>query len=295
MVRQTGFTEDFLLGGFAVALSKSVSAPIDRIKLLLQCQSDLVKSGRLPTKYNGLLGCANRVVGEEGALSLWRGNLPNILQHFPRAALNFALKDLFQNLFAYKKDIDGYLKWFVGNMSAGGLAGVTTLLFTYSLDFARTVLATDVLNGGQRQFKGTSDVFRKTFASDGLVGLYRGFGMAFLDTFIYRALFFGLYDTAKPLLLSSNDNHAANFALGWGATTAAVICCYPLDTVKRRMMLDSGHSHRRYLSSWHCGSHIAKNEGFAALYRGVSPSIARGAVGGAVLAGVDAAKSSFYK
>jgi solute carrier family 25 (adenine nucleotide translocator) protein 4/5/6/31 len=91
--------------------------------------------------------------------------------------LNFAFKDFFKNLINFKKDKDGYFKWFLGNMASGGLAGASSLLFVYSLDYARTRLANDnksAKKGGERQFNGLIDVYVKTWKADGIWGLYRG-------------------------------------------------------------------------------------------------------------------------
>ena len=66
-----------------------------------------------------------------------------MIRYFPTQALNFAFKDYFKSLFGYKKDKDGYWKWFAGNLASGGAAGASSLLFVYSLDYARTRLAND--------------------------------------------------------------------------------------------------------------------------------------------------------
>src|SRR5688572_8547609 len=76
-------------------------------------------------------------------------------------------------MFNFKKDKDGYWKWFAGNLASGGAAGASSLFFVYSLDYARTRLANDAKatkKGGERQFNGLVDVYRKTWASDGLLG-----------------------------------------------------------------------------------------------------------------------------
>lgn len=131
---------------------------------------------------------------------------------------------------------------FADNLQA---AGATSLLFVYSLDYARTRLANDAKNaktGGERQFNGLVDVYKKTLASDGLLGLYRGFGPSVLGIVVYRGLYFGLYDSIKPVLLvgSLEGNFLASFLLGWTVTTGAGIASYPLDTIRRRMMMTSG-------------------------------------------------------
>lgn len=107
-------------------------------------------------------------------------------------------------MFNFKKDKDGYWKWFFGNIASGGAAGASSLLFVYSLDYARTRLANDAKAakvGGQRQFDGIVDVYRKTLASDGVRGLYRGFNVSCVGIIVYRGLYFGMYDSLKPAVL----------------------------------------------------------------------------------------------
>jgi hypothetical protein len=89
-------------------------------------------------------------------------------------------------------------------MASGGAAGATSLAFVYSLDYARTRLANDnksAKKGGSREFNGLVDVYRKTIASDGIAGLYRGFVISCVGIVVYRGLYFGMYDSLKPVLL----------------------------------------------------------------------------------------------
>merc|ERR1712130_687013 len=170
--------EDFMLGGVAAAISKTAAAPIERIKLMVQNQDEMLKAGRLATPYNGVMDCFRRTVADEGMTSLWRGNTANVIRYFPTQALNFAFKDYFKRMFNKSKDRDGYAVWFVSNLASGGAAGAVSLFFVYSLDYARTRLANDAKSakkGGERQFDGLVDVYKKTLASDGIGGLYRGF------------------------------------------------------------------------------------------------------------------------
>ena len=92
--------------------------------------------------------------------------------------------------------------------------------------------------GGERQFNGLIDVYKKTLASDGLRGLYRGFGPSVTGIIVYRGLYFGMYDSLKPVLLTGNleGNFLASFLLGWVVTTGSGLASYPLDTVRRRMV-----------------------------------------------------------
>merc|ERR1711974_58789 len=127
------------------------------------------------------------------------------------------------------------------NIASGGVAGSLSLTFVYSLDYCRTRLANDAkTKTGTRQYNGMIDVYTKTIKSDGIQGLYRGFVISRVGIFIYRGMYFGLYDTMKPILLGDKANPFLSFLLGWGVTTLAGLGGYPIDTVRRRMMMTSG-------------------------------------------------------
>jgi solute carrier family 25 (adenine nucleotide translocator) protein 4/5/6/31 len=99
------------MGGVSAAVAKTVAAPIERVKLLIQNQDEMIKAGRLSEPYKGIGDCFSRVMKEEGTGSLWRGNTANVIRYFPTQALNFAFKDYFKRMFGYKKEKDGYWLW----------------------------------------------------------------------------------------------------------------------------------------------------------------------------------------
>ena len=105
-------------------MSKTAAAPIERVKLLIQNQDEMIKQGRLSEPYKGIGDCFKRTMADEGFGSLWRGNTANVVRYFPTQALNFAFKDYYKRLFAFKKDRDGYWMWFAGGWPLGrGLPG----------------------------------------------------------------------------------------------------------------------------------------------------------------------------
>ncbi|XP_071734838.1 ADP,ATP carrier protein 1, mitochondrial-like [Rutidosis leptorrhynchoides] len=286
-----GFAIDFLMGGVSAAVSKTAAAPIERIKLLIQNQDEMLKSGRLQQPYKGIGDCFKRTIADEGIVALWRGNTANVIRYFPTQALNFAFKDYFKSLFSFKKGKDPYWKVFGGNIASGGFAGTSSLLFVFSLDYARTRLANDAKaakKGGERQFNGLIDVYKKTYASDGIAGLYRGFNLSAVGIFVYRGLYFGLYDSLKPILLTGKleDSFFASFALGWLITNGAGLASYPIDTVRRRMMMTSGEA-VKYKNSLDAFSQIVKKEGVKSLFKGGGANILRAVAGAGVLAGYD--------
>merc|ERR1712102_123264 len=290
--KKLGFFENFMLAGVAAGVSKTVAAPIERVKLLVQNQDEMIKQGRLDRPYKGVLGCTRRVLATEGVYPFWRGNLANVLRYFPTQALNFAFKDAIKVAFATPKDAS-QAKKFTMNILSGGMAGSLSLLFVYSLDYARTRLANDAkVKGKERQFNGLIDVYRKTLKSDGIQGLYRGFTIPCVGIFIYRGMYFGMYDSLKPILLGDNKSLLLSFLLGWGATIGSGLLSYPIDTIRRRMMMTSGAA-VKYKGSIDCGMQILKNEGFMSMMKGAGANVLRGVAGAGVLAGFDKFKAMY--
>merc|ERR1712243_283382 len=218
---------------------------------------EMIKQGRLDKPYTGVLDCTRRVLATEGVYPFWRGNLANVLRYFPTQALNFAFKDTIKSLFKVPKDAAPAVK-FGTNIASGGAAGTLSLMFVYV----------------------------KTLKSDGIQGLYRGFVISAVGIFIYRGMYFGLYDTLKPLILGEDAGVTLSFLLGWGVTVTAGLMSYPIDTVRRRMMMTSGGG-VKYKGSLDCFMQVLKNEGFMSLMKGAGANILRGVAGAGVLAGFD--------
>jgi solute carrier family 25 (adenine nucleotide translocator) protein 4/5/6/31 len=215
--------------------------------------------------------------------------------------LNLAFKEQIKLMFNVDVKRDGYAKWFAANMASGGVAGAMSLVFVYSLDYARTRLANDAkaVKKGKaeaRQFNGLVDVYRKTYASDGIAGLYRGFMVSCTGIIVYRGCYFGFFDSLKPVVLQGQlkDSFLAAFMLGWGVTIAAGLASYPLDTIRRRMMMTSGAA-EKYTSSFDCFRKVTAKEGFGSLFKGAGANILRGVAGAGVLSGFDKVKLEYMK
>jgi len=284
-----GFAENFALSGAAAVISKTAAAPIERVKLLVQNQDEMIKQGRLDRPYSGVVDCTLRTFKNEGVLPFWRGNLANCIRYFPTQALNFAFKDKIKQMFKMSKT-DSYGTKFAKNIASGGAAGAMSLCFVYSLDYARTRLANDAKaagkGGSQREFNGLIDVYRKTLKSDGIVGLYRGFVISCVGIVVYRGCYFGFYDTLKPIVLGEDAGLLLSFTLGYFVTITSGLISYPIDTIRRRMMMTSGQA-VKYKGSIDCGITIIRSEGFMSLMKGAGANILRGVAGAGVLAGFD--------
>jgi len=263
--------------------------------MVVQTQGEMLKTGTLDRPFTGIMDCAGWITKNEGIAAFWRSNFTNCLRYFPTQALNFAFKGRIKALFKTPKDAPEWKKA-TANIAAGGFAGGACLCFVYSLDYARTKLASDLKakDGGKRQYTGLIDVYKQTLKTDGFVGLYRGFNISFVGIFVYRGFYFGLYDTIMPNIPKQYDNAGVKFVVGYIVTVVAGLMSYPIDTIRRRMMMTSGGAKEAmYTSSIDCCSKLVKKEGVASLFKGAGANILRGVAGAGVLAGFDELKK-FY-
>ena len=114
------------------------------------------------------------------------------------------------------------------------------------MDFARTRLGADIGRAAhEREFTGLIDCCGKIFKKEGIQGLYRGFGISVLGIFVYRAFYFGAYDAGKKLYYGSEEkaresSFLTRFLFAQVITTSSETLAYPLDTIRRRLMMLSG-------------------------------------------------------
>lgn len=282
--KQTNILEDFMLGGVAAGVSKTIAAPIERIKLLLQNQGE---SKKITKQYSGIMDVIRRVPAEEGASAFWKGNLANVIRYFPTQALNFAFKDQYKAWFGVPRSA-GFWPCLASNVASGGLAGATSLLVVYPLDFARTRLAMDTGVGKAKEFTGTFDCILKTAKQSGWGkgGVYNGFVVSCVGIIFYRGAYFGLYDTSQTFITGAT--FGTKFAISYAVTVSAGLISYPLDTIRRRMMMTSGTADSgKYASSIDCAKQILAKEGMGSMFKGAGSNVLRGLCGSLVLVGFD--------
>jgi solute carrier family 25 (adenine nucleotide translocator) protein 4/5/6/31 len=275
------------MGGTSGIIAKTLCAPLERVKIVLQTQA------AAGTNYSGMMDCGRSIVRNQGLSGLWAGNLINCLRYFPTTAMNFAFKERYQEMFVPTRTKDNFLQWFGGYLLAGGAAGATSLTVAYPLEFAYTRVAADV---GNKQFKGMSDCFSQIYKKDGIRGLYRGYGPSVAGIVVYRAGYFGFYDAGKEFFFKDggkNTSIFAKFGLAIFVDISAACIAYPLDTVRRRLMMQSGReaSAVQYTTSMGALKHILKHEGgVSALYKGVFANNVRAIASAMVLVLYDEAR-----
>lgn len=292
--KKSNFLRDFLLGGVSGAIAKTVSAPIERVKLLLQTQDSNFQLAQ--KKYKGIGDCFTRIYREEGTLAYWKGNWANIVRYFPTTAFNFAFKDFFIRTFQkYDPKVQPNL-FLLGNVLAGGSAGACCMIIVYPLDFARTRLGVDVGKQGQKQFNSLTHCFVDIFKKNGIRGLYQGLGLSMFSIFTYRGMYFGGFDTGKKMVHGySEKSFWFKYAFAQVITMVSETVNYPLDTVRRRMMMNSGLEKKLYRNTFDCFRQISSKEGINAFYKGNLTNIVRSVSSSLVLVLYDEFQTHFAK
>lgn len=278
--QESNFMLDFMVGGVSGAIAKTCTAPIERVKLIIQTQdaNPKIVSGEVP-RYTGIVNCFSRVYQEQGLAAFWRGNFTNVIRYFPTQAFNFAFKDSIKKIFPrYSPDKD-FGMFFLTNLASGGLAGAGSLCFVYPLDYARTRLAADV-GSGKREFNGLLDCLTKT-AKKGPLALYNGFGVSVTGIIPYRGVYFGMYDSLREKNPWKSEKGLVGFASKFGVAQVTAITAgyasYPFDTVRRRLQMQSNKPREEWLyrNTTDCFSKIMKNEGFPAFFKGAGANVLR--------------------
>jgi solute carrier family 25 (adenine nucleotide translocator) protein 4/5/6/31 len=283
------FLKSFAAGGISGAVAKTCTAPIERVKLIIQTQdaNPRIISGEIP-RYTGIANCFTRVASEQGIGAFWRGNFVNILRYFPTQAFNFAFKDTIKGLFPKGKSSMGK---FAINMASGGLAGAGSLSIVYPLDYARTRLASDV-GSGKKAFDGLGDCLRKTASGPGgVMALYGGFGVSVVGIIPFRGTYFGVNDTLAEMnpyqKRSDFVGLASKFAQAQTAALCAAYVSYPFDTIRRRLQMQSEKAKEDwiYKGTMDCFRKVVADEGAAALFKGAGANALRTVGSALVLVG----------
>jgi len=276
------FVADFAAGGISGAVAKTATAPIERVKLIIQTQDSNPKimSGEVK-RYTGIADCFKRVASEQGIGAFWRGNFTNVIRYFPTQAFNFAFKDTIKAMFPKYSSKTDFGMFFLVNMASGGLAGAGSLCIVYPLDYARTRLASDV-GSGAKTFNGLGDCLMKTMKGPGGVGaLYNGFGVSVAGIIPYRGVYFGMYDSLLGINPWKKDtgliNILSKFAIAQTTAITAGYASYPFDTVRRRLQMQSEKPKAEWLYSgtMDCCAKIIKKEGMTALFKGAGANALR--------------------
>lgn len=272
-------------GACAGSVAKTITAPLERVKLVLQNQQLAAATHQgcrqtaLPLR--GLIDALRKLPFEEGGIkSLWRGNGTNVLRVLPTYAARFGLYAHCERALP-----SSLCNADLRRLCAGALAGGGALLLTHPLDTVRTRLAAARLQIMASPYLGMHDCFCETWRLEGIRGLYAGCAMSLVEVAPYTAIAFAGYEGTKQRLAQVEGSHPSMLSTtsrlfaGVVSGVAAATICYPMDTVRRQLMLDGsrGFQARYQRSLVFCARELWHEGGVPRFYRGCSATLLKSA------------------
>ncbi|CDP19540.1 unnamed protein product [Coffea canephora] len=300
---------DATAGAISGAVSRTVTSPLDVIKIRFQVQLEptaqwalLRKDSYRPSKYTSMWQATKDIFREERLPGFWRGNVPALLMVMPYTAIQFTVLHKLKTLASgsSKSEDHIHLSPYLSYVS-GALAGCAATVGSYPFDLLRTILASQ---GEPKVYPTMRTAFVSILQRRGIRGLYAGLTPTLIEIVPYAGLQFGTYDTFKRWTMGWNRYRSSDpnesdlflssfqlFLCGLAAGTCAKAVCHPLDVVKKRFQIEglprdlrygARVEDRAYKNIFDALFRILQTEGWAGLYKGIVPSIVKAAPAGAV-------------
>ncbi|KAG7490936.1 calcium-binding mitochondrial carrier SCaMC-2-A-like [Solea senegalensis] len=262
--KQTGmWWRHLVAGGGAGAVSRTCTAPLDRLKVMMQ-----VYGSRSNNIY--IMSGLAQMVKEGGARSLWRGNGINVIKIAPESALKFMAYEQIKNLIGSETQTLSILERF----AAGSMAGVIAQSTIYPMEVLKTRLA--LRKSGQ--YTGISDCAKQIVRREGLRAFYKGYVPNMLGIIPYAGIDLAVYETLKNRYLEQYAANSADpgifvlLACGTVSSTCGQLASYPLALVRTRMQAQASSERKQPVTMTGLFRQILETEGPKGLYRGLAPN-----------------------
>jgi len=269
---------NMMAGGIAGAVSRTMTSPIERLKVMQQVQTR-------SNEYKGVLSGLRHMYVTEGWRGFFKGNGTNVARIAPYSAFQFYFYDMYKTAFLHAERTFGHRAWDDDSQlspgkkfCAGALGGASATLLCYPLDIARSYLTLQTASKTEAKYKGIFHVITSVYKTDGMRGLFRGAPIALFGITPYNAINFATFDMLKTRYLPpSSDPYFTwiNLLLGGIAGGTAALATYPTDVIKRRMQLQGvGRELVKELPQYNgaidCVRVVLRTEGIVGLYRGLT-------------------------
>ncbi|XP_029920616.1 calcium-binding mitochondrial carrier protein SCaMC-2-B isoform X2 [Myripristis murdjan] len=250
-------------GGGAGAVSRTCTAPLDRLKVLMQVHASRSNSMRIA-------GGFVQMIREGGVRSLWRGNGINVIKIAPESAIKFMAYEQIKRLIGSNQETLGIMERFV----AGSLAGAIAQSSIYPMEVLKTRLALRKTG----QYSGIVDCAKHILQKEGLAAFYKGYIPNMLGIIPYAGIDLAVYETLKNSWLQRFATDSADpgvfvlLACGTTSSTCGQLASYPLALVRTRMQAQATQEGGPQMTMTGLFRHIVRTEGAMGLYRGLAPN-----------------------
>uniref|UniRef100_A0A8C5N3B8 Calcium-binding mitochondrial carrier protein SCaMC-2 n=1 Tax=Leptobrachium leishanense TaxID=445787 RepID=A0A8C5N3B8_9ANUR len=261
---QTGmWWRHLVAGGGAGAVSRTCTAPLDRLKVLMQVHAS--RSNNM-----SILGGFTNMLREGGIRSLWRGNGINVIKIAPESAIKFMAYEQIKRVIGSNQETLGIRERLV----AGSLAGVIAQSSIYPMEVLKTRMALRKTG----QYQGVMDCGKKMLMKEGVSAFYKGYVPNMLGIIPYAGIDLAVYETLKNAWLQRYATSSADpgvfvlLACGTISSTCGQLASYPLALVRTRMQAQASVEGGPQATMSNLFKHIIKTEGPIGLYRGLAPN-----------------------
>ncbi|KAM4532736.1 calcium-binding mitochondrial carrier protein SCaMC-2-B-like isoform 4-T4 [Fundulus diaphanus] len=250
-------------GGGAGAVSRTCTAPLDRLKVLMQVHASKSNSMRIA---GGFL----QMIREGGVRSLWRGNGINVIKIAPESAIKFMAYEQIKRLIGSNQETLGMTERFV----SGSLAGAIAQSSIYPMEVLKTRLALRKTG----QYSGIVDCAKHMLQKEGMAAFYKGYVPNMLGIIPYAGIDLAIYETLKNSWLQRFATDSADpgvfvlLACGTTSSTCGQLASYPLALVRTRMQAQASLEGGPQMTMTGLFRHIVRTEGALGLYRGLAPN-----------------------
>ncbi|KAJ2325111.1 mitochondrial thiamine pyrophosphate transporter, partial [Coemansia sp. RSA 2673] len=289
--------ESVFCGATAGLVSRAVVSPFDVVKITLQLQTQQRSYGFLRPTTDGMLACARRILHKEGVRGLFKGNLSAEYLYLTYGATQFVVFDSIESSLRRFGGLPKHARSFI----SGAMAGAIATSVTYPLDLLRTRFIAQ--ESSNRVHKSIIGAIYQIRAEEGFRGFYRGLWPACLQIMPYMGIVFTSYDTLasgyawmRKRVLMGNSlalrglDSVQDAVIGGTAAVIGKSCVYPLDLVRKRLQVQGPQLTKfangnvpKYTGMVNALGYIVRNEGFLALFRGLTPALIKAAPASAVV------------
>jgi solute carrier family 25 protein 43 len=223
--------QNFISGGIAGVASRTITSPLDVVKILAQVGTKETKQGFLRSFVN--------IYRREGLRAFWKGNGIACLRLFPYNAVQFST---FNKLKIWFQDEKGKLSD-VGALVAGSLAGICATVTTYPTDMVKTRLTVTHADKKQTKYKGIIDCFRVVYREEGILAFYKGMSTSIIGVIPFAGGTFMAYEFLDRMWRQYKGDRPLtpieNFINGCLAAAFAQTFSFPFDTIRKKMQAKS--------------------------------------------------------